>query len=253
MIGIRGRILFCDGEKRAWTPSFRMLPGRKLGLFENVGIINNLIQPFEMYREQKSSDRFWLSVVASTALAVGTCAVIGKFAPHILGIPLASQQTHESMPRVLVLDANDAMVRLGEQLPNGMNDTATLRKLVDNAMADLADAGAVIIDKRAVRAMPEGVEIDTQVFVDRIIKTMPLMPETALKPVPVPKLDIKKAGEHQSDRPAIKIDVTPEELADLAKPPQSEEDLQKTLDVLNQFADVLEQMQKAQNAQQKTP
>ena len=216
-----------------------MLPGRKLGLFENVGIINNLIQPFEMYREQKSSDRFWLSVVASTALAVGTCAVIGKFAPHILGIPLASQQTHEPMPRVLVLDANDAMVRLGEQLPNGMNDTATLRKLVDNAMA--------------VRAMPEGVEIDTQVFVDRIIKTMPPMPETALKPVPVPKLDIKKAGEHQSDRPAIKIDVTPEELADLAKPPQSEEDLQKTLDVLNQFADVLEQMQKAQNAQQKTP
>lgn len=157
------------------------------------------------------------------------------------------------MPRVLVLDANDAMVRLGEQLPNGMNDTATLRKLVDNAMADLADAGAVIIDKRAVRAMPEGVEIDTQVFVDRIIKTMPPMPETALKPIPVPKLDIKKAGEHQSDRPAIKIDVTPEELADLAKPPQSEEDLQKTLDVLNQFADVLEQMQKAQNAQQKTP
>lgn len=101
--------------------------------------------------------------------------------------------------------------------------------------------------------MPEGVEIDTQVFVDRIIKTMPPMPETALKPVPVPKLDIKKAGEHQSDRPAIKIDVTPEELADLAKPPQSEEDLQKTLNVLNQFADVLEQMQKAQNAQQKTP
>lgn len=233
-------------------PSFRMLPGRERGLFENGWIDNNFIQPILMYTNN-GSDRFWLSVIASTSLAVGSCAVIGKFAPHILGIPLDSQKTPVPAPRVLVLDANDAMVRLGEQLPNGVNDTATIRRLVDDAMADLAEAGAVIIDKRAVRAAPEGVQIDTQVFVDRIVKTLPPMPETALKPVPVPKLDVKKAGEHQSDRSAIKIDVTPEELADLAKPPQSEEDLQKTLDVLNQFADVLEQMQKVQNAQQKTP
>lgn len=67
------------------------------------------------------SDRFWLSIVASTALAVGACVVIGKLAPNLIGIPEAGSQADRlSIPKVLVIDANDAMVRLGETLPEGM-------------------------------------------------------------------------------------------------------------------------------------
>ena len=188
----------------------------------------------------RPSDRFWLSVVASTALAVGFCVVIGRLAPHLMGIPDGKPRVQpRSLQKVLVIDANNAMVRVSE-LPQANGDAKAARRLVDKALKDLADAGAVVIDRRAVLAAPEGTVVDTGAFVDRIARSAPMVGK------PVPKLDVKRAESHDAERPAVRLDMTPEELADLAKPPQNEEDLKKTLDALNQFADLLEQIQKAQ-------
>lgn len=202
--------------------------------------------------ENNNTDNFLLTTIASTAIAVGCCVLIGKLAPSLFSIPDQSETT-----RIVVIDANDAVVRVS-QTEQGAGDPTTSIKLVEKKMQELASAGYVVVDHRAVLAAPSGAYVNTQEFVDQIKQTAPVRQpknpkhEATLAKEPthvqetVPALNAKPIAERSTDRPAIQFDMSPQELVDLTKPPQNEEDLKKLLQALESMNGVLEKIQAQQ-------
>lgn len=201
--------------------------------------------------ENNNTENFLLTAVASAAIAVGCCVLIGKLAPSLFSITETSEAT-----KVVVIDANDAVVRLS-QTPQGAGEATTSVRLVERKMQELAANGFIVVDRRAVLAAPAGVYINTQEFVDQITQTAPTRqlkkpePEKA-EPVitqkaVAPALDAKPISDRDTNRPAIKFEVSPQELVDLSKPPQNEEDLKKLLNALESMNGVLEKMQAQQS------
>lgn len=207
-----------------------------------------------MSAENSNTDHFWLTSVASAALAVGCCVLIGKFAPHWLGIPNPENFKQPDAPKIMVIDANDALVRVSKT-PQGANDPTISRHLVDQQMAEMAAMNIIVVDHRAVLAAPPGVRVNTQQFVDKILQSAPiplvkreLLEEHAKS---VLKHEVKSVNDRDEKRPSVQLNMTPEELAELSKAPQSEEDLKRLLGALEEMQKVFEQIE--QQSGQKTP
>ena len=184
------------------------------------------------------NDSFWTGVVASAALAVGAVVLLGKLAPDLL----TGRATDRLSPSIVVVDPNALMLKVAA-LPQGANDPKTVKALLDQSFAELSEEGLIVLDKRAVLSAPKGVEIEEDIILQHIAETAPY---PKLK---VPALETKSVAERDASRPALKLDLTEEQLKSLAKKPQSEEDLKKTAEAINQIADLLEQMQAMEKLQ----
>ena len=65
------------------------------------------------------------------------------------------------------------------------------------------------------------------------------------------KHEVKSVNDRDEKRPSVQLNMTPEELAELSKAPQSEEDLKRLLGALEEMQKVFEQIE--QQTGQKIP
>ena len=172
---------------------------------------------------------FVAGMMSSTVLSVGVIVGIAHFFPSVLGIDKSN------IPPISVIDANAAVIQVSN-LPEVRHNPAVSKALVDKALRDFASEGMVVLDRRAVLSVPNVIEVKPKALAQYVQSST-----TAT--------DIENLESQYQQRKSQALNIKGFELSDADMKaivdPKTEADLQKTVDALNKFADLLEQMESA--------